>query len=488
MTDAGDLRPGVPVGAAPDLAASGGPGVPLSDWKATHYSVEQAARATELLKRLWAVRRAAKLYPLEHPAVTENVRSFSDVVRAFHAEGVDVELAFFEGEIFLGDLLLAEQSLLFDQLIRDMAEMRVGSVVIRRGITDDEFVRAVGVLGADAGEVARGGGAEALLSTIDAPHVSISAVRALQDEEEIVETHGRPRVSYRGAVSLIRGIHQVIQGGAALDASRVNSTVRSLVGNVLANRPAMLQISGLRDFNEYTYYHSTNVAILSLSIGSALSTDNDFLTLLGAGALLHDIGKLLIPISVLDKPGKLSDDEWAEMRKHPLHGAEIAFQTPGLDRGAILPILEHHMRWDNTGYPDRRPTRQQHLLSRIVAIADAYDAMTAQRVYSKGRVPGSAVAEVIAGAGTAFDPDLVRVFVRVMGMYPPGSVLRISTGEIAISIAPNPADPARPAVRVVADSAGNFVHPRDEELVERDLSVLEYLDPAEINIDVGEFI
>ena len=166
------------------------------------------------------------------------------------------------------------------------------------------------------------------------------------------------------------------------------------------------------------------------------------------------------------------------MRQHPISGAQMIAQLPGLDKSAIVSILEHHMRWDGTGYPSRTPRRKQHLASRIVAIADAYDAMTSRRSYSAARVEDDAMLNIAQGSGTAFDPELVRLFVGMMGVYPPRSVVRLSTGAVAIVLAANAADAARPVMSHDRGPDGQLVPPEDVVLQDApELSVMACLDP-----------
>jgi HD-GYP domain-containing protein (c-di-GMP phosphodiesterase class II) len=135
---------------------------------------------------------------------------------------------------------------------------------------------------------------------------------------------------------------------------------------------------------------------------------------------------------VLARPGALEPDEWNEVRRHPVLGAQMASVMHGLDKAAVVTILEHHMRYDSSGYPARPLARRQHIMSRIVAVADAYDAMTSQRSYSAPRVPDQAMAVLAQEAGSGLDPELVRLFMGALGAYPPRSMVRLSTGETAI--------------------------------------------------------
>jgi HD-GYP domain-containing protein (c-di-GMP phosphodiesterase class II) len=319
----------------------------------------------------------------------------------------------------------------------------------------------------------------------------VSVVRedaSVEDEDDI---HAA-KAAYTGALDLMRELERLIRANQVLSAGHVKGVVRSLVDNILRNRYAMLELSGLKSFDEYTFYHSVNVAILSLALGSTLTRDYRFLSSLGVGALLHDIGEMSIELDTLNKTGPLTSDEWSQIRHHPVHGAEMTALTSGLDRASIVCVLEHHMRYDLTGYPQRTPPRAQHVASRIVAVADAYDAMTSQRPYSAPRMQDEAMNIMVRNAGSALDPTLVRLFVNLLGYFPPRSVVLLSSGETAIVVSPSPTDPAKPRVRVIADVGGQLTDPEDVDLSDAEQgggrSVLRCLDPSDMNVAVADYV
>jgi HD-GYP domain-containing protein (c-di-GMP phosphodiesterase class II) len=251
----------------------------------------------------------------------------------------------------------------------------------------------------------------------------------------------------------------------------------------------MLHMTSLKSHSEYTFYHSANVAILSVSLGSTITRDKHFLSSLGSGALMHDIGKLQVGTEIVDKPGRLTPEEWEHMRQHPLLGAQMASKMPGIDSSVIVPILEHHMGWDGSGYPSRTPRRKQHLMSRIVAVADSYDAMTSKRSYSTARAQDVAMRLVVESAGVTLDPSLVKLFVRMIGAYPPRSVVLLSDGRVGIVVEPSTADPFRPVVRVLTDKTGKFVTPEDVPLTELPgVDITGLIDPRRLNIEVDDYL
>jgi len=458
------------------------------------YSTRQAKRVRDLLAKLAGTRRSVRLYPAGHPATRDGVGELMKVIVAFHDEGVDVPLTFFENELLLGEQMLAEESMLFDQLIRDMSTSGMNAVNFMRGLTAEELERALPVLAADGAAIEAMGGLQQAVERARLGHIEIGSVRAV-DREHPEEAPGEggelARESYRSALDLMRELERLVQANKVASAERVRGVVRSLVDNTINNKSALLELSGLKDYDEYTFFHSVNVAILSLALGSLVSSDRRFLNSLGVGALMHDIGKMTLDLQVLNKPATLSTAEWELVRKHPLYGAELAAATPGLDRASIVVILEHHMRYDLDGYPERRPRRRQHLTSRIVAVADAYDAMTSRRTYSAARLQDESMEVLTKNVGTAFDPVLVRLFVQMMGVYPPRSVVRLTGGEVAVVVEAT-ANVFMPLVRVVADPTGRFIDPVDVDLSDPDAAggrrVEACLDASGMNIDVDEYL
>lgn len=459
------------------------------------FSAAQTARARDVLARLYALRRALRFYPAEHPAIGQAARDLLGVIAPYHAEGVDVPLTFFDDEVLLGEQVLTEDSVLFDQLIRDMVSIGAGSITFLKGVSVEEIVRFARVLGAHAEEVERlEGGIATLADQAACPHILVGAVSVIRDDVPAEEGDPRElaRATYTGTLELLRELERLIRSNQSLNVPHLKNTARSLVDSILHNRFAMLELSGLKSFDEYTFYHSVNVAILSVALGSMLTRDYRFLSALGVGAILHDVGKMTVDLSVLNKTGPLTSDEWAEMRHHPVRGAEIVALTAGIDRASIVCVLEHHMRYDLGGYPSRDPKRPQHVTSRIVAIADAYDAMTSQRPYSAPRMQDEAMGIIVKSAGGSLDPGLVRQFVDMLGYFPPRSLVLLNTGETAVVVSPSPSAPTRPVIRVIAGPDGTVVEPMDIDLsVEAGSagrSVVRCLDPSGMNVDIAEFL
>ncbi len=473
--------------------ASLGPGV-RAEGASAAYSADQTRRCRDVLARLSGARRAQRFYPVGHPAVRGSAAALMHTLGEYHAEGVDVSLTFFEDEVLLGQQRLTDDSILFDQLVRDISASGANSLTFVRGLSAPELERALPLLAADAAGLDAMGGLDAAVRDADAPHVVMAHVTAAERVDSGVPADSREAAqqSYASALEIVRDVNRLLSASLPVPARRVGAAVRGLVDNVLSNRSALLELSGLKDYDEYTFFHSVNVAILSLALGSSLTTDRRFLNSLGVGALMHDLGKMTVDPAVLNKSGTLTSEEWESMRQHPLHGAGLAAAMSGLDRSSTVIILEHHMRFDLEGYPQRRPQRRQHITSRIVAIADAYDAMTSKRPYSNARLQDEAMEVLAMNAGAAFDPVLVRLFLRTLGVYPPRTVVRLSTGEVGVVVRPGETDVLRPVVRVFVDPSGAIVDARDVDLAaatgEDAVSIRACIDPSGLNVDVEDYL
>jgi len=213
---------------------------------------------------------------------------------------------------------------------------------------------------------------------------------------------------------------------------RAESVVQGLLAGGSADPEDSLLLAGVHSHDEATFYHSVNVCLLSLAIGRAAGLGDPDLLALGTGALLHDIGRVLLDDPALHCTGALTSEQWDLVKLHPQEGAAaiMAVAGPGRETAAVV-ALEHHLRLDGGGYPDL-PGRRPHLFSRIVAIADGYDAMTSHRPHRSARTPQEALQMVLEESGSGYDPDLVTLFARMMGRFPPGSLLRLDSGETVV--------------------------------------------------------
>ncbi len=267
----------------------------------------------------------------------------------------------------------------------------------------------------------------------------------------------RCRNAFFTALTVHRAYYRGAQQGEPLPFRHAKRTVQSLVDAVLEGESAILGLTTLKAHDNYAFFHSVNVCVLSVGLGKRLGLDRSQLVDLGMAALLHDLGKAVVPIGVLGKAGALTPEELAHIQCHPHLGVRELLRFGGLNQQlypAMVGCFEHHMSCDGTGqgYPKIAEPYRPHLFGRIVAIADCFDALSARRVYRKHAQPqDETLAYLLSLAGTKFDPVLVKLFVNLVGVYPVGSVVRLRSGRVGVVIsssrAPGRCD--RPLVRLL---------------------------------------
>lgn len=233
-------------------------------------------------------------------------------------------------------------------------------------------------------------------------------------------------------------------------ADNAKAIVQDIIEQIIENKGITVNMIDLKTYDDYTYYHSVNVGVLSLVLGVALGRNRPTLYKLGVGALLHDIGKMFIDKDIIDKPDSLTPEEYEEVKKHPTLGYEYLVNSNlDLPISGLIGILQHHERNDGSGYPDGLCGKEIHEFGRIIAIADVFDAMTSDRPYRPGMMPSEVMEYLMGGAGTLFDPELVYLFTRKVAAFPLGTCVLLSNGLTAIVVKNYEDCCLRPKVKII---------------------------------------
>lgn len=253
------------------------------------------------------------------------------------------------------------------------------------------------------------------------------------------------------AEGLVRDFLRNARLSGEIDTKSVDSMVERMVESIFRNPDALTSLARLKSFDDYTFAHCVNVCIISLAIGRHMGLRKSYLKDLGVGAILHDIGKMLVPEFILKKPGKLTDDEFSVMRTHSSLGDDLLGQNNDISWQARQVTLQHHEKFDGSGYPAGLAGKDIHLLARIGAVADVYDAMSSNRIYQKAIAPEEALRKLYLLRGSHFDPVIVERLIKCLGVYPIGTLVELNTCEKAIVRSINSANPLRPTVLMVSD-------------------------------------
>ena len=421
-----------------------------------------------LITGIYASTRALRIYPLENATVQNTIDELDRIVKRLLATEGMVELRLVGDFLFLNEarlrLNLADYAA-FSAVAGLFHRHGIGEIEIENGFDRRDLAPLLSLL------VQEGSGDEEAfdrfrqrLAQSTARHVKVAeAIPAQEDREDEDQVKEAAKQTYFQSVHVAKEVLTDARLGRAVNLRRVKRAVQSIVDQVLHDETSMIGMTALRDYDEYTFTHSVNVCIFSVVLGQKLGLGKIQLYELGLGALFHDIGKQRVDAELVNKTSGLTDEEWAQMREHPVEGLLALFSMRGLAEvpyRAMLMAYEHHMKLDLSGYPKNRRPRQPTLFSRIVAVADGFDAATSKRSYQSQPWPAEEVMrEMRDNPKRGFDPLLVKAFINVTGIFPPGTLAILDTFEVAVITARNP-DPGRihqPIVKVISDSLGIMI-------------------------------
>ncbi len=466
-----------------------------------------------LLRNLHAGVKSAGMYPATHPTVTRFVTRIREDLETVLAQQDSLVLGVVDHSLFVLGLPFAGTDAMSAAFAERLEERGIGSVEFLRGCLPEDVSQFVQALGLQPDAFKRLGPPDEIL-----PQMGIQAIRFSQQiptetQEEVAppvapesaspkegrETRGilgRCLNVYRQAVGSAKQILTEARMGKIPSLAEAQAAVSGLVDGVLQDQNVMLALTMIKSYDEYLFNHSVNVCVLCIAQGQSLGLDSQTIKEVGLGALLHDIGKVHWPEALYQKPRGLSDEEWALVQRHPLDGAEIVEKMGGVSPTAREVILEHHLRYDRKGYPIVDPDKEPGFFGMIAQIADSYDAMTTARVYQNAREPSRAVEQLQSLSGTMYDPKLSEAFVRLVGIYPVGSLVRLNSGELALVVRANPTDPSRPFVRLLFDRSGRrLAEEQDVDLTQLVVetghfrrTIIMSVDPASKNFDVAKYL
>lgn len=434
----------------------------------------------QVLARLYTALRSLRLYPLENSTVQQAIDDLHGLLSRLAQEDGAVELRivgdfFFYNEIRLR-LDLSNYST-FGSFARTLTDHGLGAVEVLPGIARAEWAPFLSLLLRAPDEEDPFTLFMDRMAKAPILHIQVlpaNEVKEPQIEEEVLHAAKR---TYAQSVLIAKEALTDTRMGRAVNVRKVKRAVQGIVDQVLSDEPSMITMTTLRDYDEYTFTHCVNVCIFSVVIGERLGLEKLQLYELGLGALFHDLGKSRIDVEIINKPGALDEREWFELQQHPTEGLLELFHFHGfadVPYRQMLMAYEHHMRIDMAGYPKNRRPRTPTLFSRIVAVADSFDAGTSIRSYQyQPNPPDKVLAEMRDNPQRGQDTLLVKALINATGVYPIGTLAILDTMEMAVvsGVNKDPEKLHQPVVKIISDSLGVPLG----EPVTVDLSVM---DPA----------
>lgn len=441
--------------------------------------------------------RTALIHSVDNVAVQQAVDRTYEHLKRFLQEGsVRFEL---KGEFFyINDERIKyslEYVLNFDYLTREFKRKELGGIIFYPDLKRQDLLSlAKAFISASYTDTPF----EAIQASLEnVSSIEVERLKKIKEEGEI-DKRRLVKKTYFNAVSFTKGIMTKIRMGEKVSIKKAKRVVESMVDTLLEEEPLLIGMTAIKDYDDYTYHHSVNVSILSIAIGEKIGLSRRDLTELGLVALFHDIGKMEIPKEVLNKPTPFTDEEWQIIRRHPYWGAMTILKLKGLDETsmrAAMVAFEHHIHYDYSGYPKVKSKMTQDFYSKIVTIADQYDAMTSSRVYQRVPLPPDrALSILMERAGKQVDPVLFKFFVNIVGVYPVGSLVLLDTKELALVYESNMVFADRPRVLIIVNSQGQRVKGPIVDLTEKDPSgrylrtIVRTLDPNKYRINLAEYL
>jgi putative nucleotidyltransferase with HDIG domain len=439
----------------------------------------------DLVRRLAAALRAGELYSLAHPLVQRSLEALSDAATKNLQATQTAVVGFLGNDIVVNDVRLGKFSASLVGFVRDMREREIEKITFNQGLTKDELKAFVEVFADRRSKVP-------LADRLAARGVRRLAVGRIQVEGDDEEHTGIAvaRKVYNTAVQTAEALWDQAKAGDKPDPNSARKIIESLAKVVTQDRTSLMALTALKKYDNYTFTHMVNVSVLAMSQARALNLDGPLLREFGFAALMHDIGKVNTPFEVLNKPDKLTKEEFEVMKRHVVDGAHILRKTPEMPALAPIVAFEHHLKQDLSGYPENIGSRQLNLCTMIVSIADVFDALRSNRPYRQGLATDRIRAIMGEQGNPAFNQKLLKRFVNIMGLFPVGNFVRLNTDEVAVITAEHPNDPFRPQVKIIFNGHGDRI---DEPFLantwERDVrgeyprAVIEAIDPETIGID-----
>ena len=447
-------------------------------------------KAEELTRRLAAALRGTELYSPAHPLVQRGI----DALTAAAAERLQTAPAIVVG--FLGDEVVVDGTRLprgtasLIGFARDLRDRGIEKITLNRGLSRGE----VGHLVAAFTDRTSAAPLQERLVARGVRNVTLGriVVDEVSDDQAGIEAARRV---YGTAVETAETLWNAAKAGDQPDPVAARKIIDGLARLVTQDRTSLMALTALKKYDNYTFTHMVNVSALAMAQARSLNIDGPLLREFGFAALMHDIGKVHTPLEVLNKPGKLTSDEFDVMKRHVVDGAHILRRTPEMPALAPIVAFEHHLKQDLSGYPENIGNRKLNLCTMIVSIADVFDALRSNRPYREGMATVR-IRNIMGEQGNpAFNQALLKRFVNLMGLFPVGNLVRLDKGEVAVVTAEHPTDPFRPQVKIIVDRAGDTLE--DPLLIntwERDSrgehahAVVEAIDPDTTEIDPLKYL
>jgi putative nucleotidyltransferase with HDIG domain len=418
---------------------------------------QQEQAIVSLIRLLGTSLKNRGLYPPAHPLVRTPLEKCYSEILLFFADRQELALAITDGTLVFEGVPIFNLTSSLELFMARLAAIGIPAIVFEKGLAQADIEQFIRFLHETKEEGLSPSDVQERIEGLGVAHIR---VKPHSDEED---DFSLAREIYGNAVDAVAAVMEEIRQGRIPSGAESDRVVRNISGMLQRNRDAMLALTLIRNFDEYTYNHSVNVAVISLAMTEALSLDSQERTEVGVAGLLHDVGKTQLALDLIRKPGNLTVQEFEEIKKHPEEGFVLLGKMSHIRPASAYMVREHHLRYDRKGYPSLGPDYAVNPKSQIIAVADCYDAMTTMRAYQMAKAPLEALELMSRISGKSLDPEILSVLKNVMGGYPVGTMVRLSTMEVGVVIGVGPTGRGPIRISVLVDRQG-IPLPRPEEV------------------------
>ena len=416
-----------------------------------------------------------KLYPATHPSVTNTVDELYISLRKLIGEKNRIVIAVTRNIPVLDGIPIYESNSHLQAFTKLIQEKGIELIIIKSSLKKKELAPFIELINKKQDEIET----DDLNFQLEKQDVKSVLIKDINFTENTKKT-------YFSAIGTIAKTLDDVRLGNKINVYENKRAVKGLVNSILIDKTALLSLSMIKNFDDYLYSHSVNVCIIATALAEEIGFSDDDINSIGLGALLHDIGKLKTPKEVLLKPGKLNEQEWKTMKMHPASGFELINDLKGVEEIIGRMVYEHHMRPNVKGYPQLKENVKPIVESQVIAIADTYDACTTLRPYQTPLSPTEAVMKMkkMTKDTGDFNTDYMEVFIKMMGIYPIGTTVRLDTNELAL-IARYTKQNDAPIVKIFMNSDGKLIDkPNEFDLNDKNLDTGKYLRSIIAEVDI----
>ncbi len=427
---------------------------------------EQEQIIVNIIRSLGISLRNRRLYPPTHPLVRSPVeKCYSDIL-LFFADRQALALAISDGTLVFEGVPIFKLTSSLELFMGRLATIGISAIVFEKGLAPEDIERFIRYLHETKEEGLSPSEAQERIESLGVTHV-----RVKPPEEEEEDDFSLARDTYSNAVRAVFSVLQEVRLGRVPSGAESERVVKDISGMLQRNRDAILALTMIKNFDEYTYNHSVNVAVIALALSDALSLSSQEKTEIGVAGLLHDVGKTQLALDLIRKPGSLTVSEFEEIKKHPEEGFVLLGKMSHIRPASAYMVREHHLRYDRKGYPELGAEYSVHDKSQIIAVADCYDALTTMRSYQSAKSPLEALEIMRKLSGKSIDGNIVSVLNSVMGRYPVGTMVRLTSMEVGVVTGVGPVGQGPIKIAVLVDPLGNpLLRPEEVDLDEVDAS------------------